>query len=67
MSNKGGQAFNSEEFKAQQRQAWDNASAAAGWQARRPTRERREKVSDKVVNISEIKPGGKVLDIATCI
>ena len=27
----------------------------------------RQKVSDKIVNISEIKPGGKVLDIATCI
>jgi hypothetical protein len=32
MSNKGGQAFNSEEFMAQQRQMWDNA--AEGWHAR---------------------------------
>jgi hypothetical protein len=31
MSNNGGQSSNSVEFKAQQRQMWDNA--AAGWQA----------------------------------
>jgi hypothetical protein len=26
-----------------------------------------QKVSDKIVNLFEIKPGGKVLDFATCI
>jgi FlaG/FlaF family flagellin (archaellin) len=31
MSNSGGQAFNTEEFTAQQGQMWDNA--AAGWEA----------------------------------
>ena len=32
-----------------------------------PWRGERKKVSDKIVNLFEIKPGGKVLDIATCI
>jgi enediyne biosynthesis protein CalE5 len=32
MSNNGGQSSNSDEFKDQQRQMWENA--AAGWQAR---------------------------------
>ena len=62
----GGQAFNSEDFKAQQRQMWDNA--AAGWQAWWPTFERgAQKVSDKLVQLAEIKPGDWVLDIATGI
>jgi ubiquinone/menaquinone biosynthesis C-methylase UbiE len=59
-------AFNSEEFKAQQRQMWD--SAAAGWQAWWETIERgAQKVSDKIVELAEIKPGDRVLDIATGI
>jgi ubiquinone/menaquinone biosynthesis C-methylase UbiE len=59
-------AFNPEEFKAQQRQMWD--SAAAGWQAWWETIERgAQKVSDKIVELAEIKPGDKVLDIATGI
>jgi ubiquinone/menaquinone biosynthesis C-methylase UbiE len=62
MSNNGGQA--SDEFKAQQRQMWDNA--AAGWQDWWPTIERgAQKVSDKIVELAEIKPGDRVLDIAT--
>jgi ubiquinone/menaquinone biosynthesis C-methylase UbiE len=59
-------AFNPEEFKAQQRQMWD--SAAAGWQAWWETIERgAQKVSDKIVELAEIKPGDRVLDIATGI
>jgi enediyne biosynthesis protein CalE5 len=65
-NNSGGQAFNSEDFKAQQRQMWNNA--AAGWQTWWETIERgAQKVSDKIVELAEIKPGDKVLDIATGI
>jgi ubiquinone/menaquinone biosynthesis C-methylase UbiE len=57
-------AFNSDEFKAQQRQMWDNA--AAGWQTWwEPIERGAQKVSDKLVELAEIKPGDKVLDIAT--
>lgn len=66
MSNNSAQAFNPEGFKAQQRQMWDNA--AAGWQAWWPTLERgAQKVSDKIVELAEIKSGDNVLDIATGI
>lgn len=58
--------FNPEQFKAQQRQMWDNV--AAGWQAWWETFERgAQKVSDKLVELAEIKPGDRVLDIATGI
>jgi ubiquinone/menaquinone biosynthesis C-methylase UbiE len=60
------QAFNPDEFKAQQRQMWDNA--AASWQTWWETIERgAQKVSDKLVELAEIKSGDKVLDIATGI
>jgi ubiquinone/menaquinone biosynthesis C-methylase UbiE len=60
------QPFNSEQFKAQQRQMWDNV--AAGWQAWWETFEHgAQKVSDKLVELAEIKPGDRVLDIATGI
>ena len=56
----------SDDFKAQQRQMWDNA--AAGWQTWWETIESgAQKVSDKIVDLAEIKPGDKVLDIATGI
>src|ERR671918_2822412 len=61
-----GQSSNSDGFKAQQRQMWDNA--AAGWQNWWKTIERgAQKVSDKIVELAEIKSGEKVLDIATGI
>lgn len=61
-----GQSSNSDDFKAQQRQMWDNA--AAGWQTWWETIERgAQKVSDKIVQLAEIKQGDKVLDIATGI
>ena len=45
---------------------WDNA--AAGWQNWWETIERgAQKVSNKLVELAEIKPGDKVLDIATGI
>ncbi len=59
-------AFNTDEFKAQQREMWDNA--AAGWQTWWETIERgAQKVSNKLVELAEIKPGDRVLDIATGI
>src|SRR5688500_15240530 len=61
-----GQSSNSDDFKAQQRQIWDNA--AAGWQAWWETIERgAQKVNDKIVELAEIKSGDRVLDIATGI
>ena len=58
--------FNPDEFKAQQRQMWNNA--AAGWQTWWETIERgAQKVSDKIVQLAEIKQGDRVLDIATGI
>jgi ubiquinone/menaquinone biosynthesis C-methylase UbiE len=63
-----GQASNShdDKYKTQQRQMWDNA--AAGWQTWWPTFEREaQKVSDKIVELAEIKSGDRVLDIATGI
>ena len=58
--------FNPDEFKAQQRQMWNNA--ATGWQTWWETIERgAQKVSDKIVELAEIKAGDKVLDIATGI
>jgi len=58
--------FNPDEFKAQQREMWNNA--AAGWQSWWETIERgAQKVSDKIVELAEIKPGDRVLDIATGI
>jgi SAM-dependent methyltransferase len=59
-------SFSPEQFKAQQRQIWDNA--AAGWQTWWETIERgAQSVSDKIVEMAEIRPGDKVLDIATGI
>jgi len=66
MSGSNPQPFNPEEFKAQQRQMWNNA--AAGWQAWWPNIERgAQKVSDKLVEMAQIKQGDRVLDIATGI
>src|SRR5919197_2211842 len=59
-------SFNPEQFKAQQRQMWDNA--AAGWQAWWENIERgAQKVSDRLVEMAQINPGDSVLDIATGI
>ena len=61
-----GQSSNSDDFKTQQRRMWDNA--AAGWHTWWETIERgAQKVSDKIVQLAEIKSGDRVLDIATGI
>jgi ubiquinone/menaquinone biosynthesis C-methylase UbiE len=58
--------FNPEQFKAQQRQMWDNV--AKGWETWWTTIERgAQKVSDQLVEMAEIEPGDTVLDIATGI
>src|ERR671938_794590 len=59
-------SFNSEQFKTEQRQRWD--SVAEGWKEWWQTVEvAAQKVSDRLVELAEIKPGQKVLDIATGI
>jgi SAM-dependent methyltransferase len=58
--------FDSNQFKISQRKSWDGV--AAGWQTWWKTIEKGgQKVSDKLVGLAEIKPGQKVLDIATGI
>ena len=59
-------SFDSEQFKTEQRQRWD--SVAEGWKEWWQTVEvAAQKVSDRLVELAEIKPGQKVLDIATGI
>ena len=57
-------SFDSEQFKAEQRQRWD--SVAEGWKDWWQTVEvAAQKVSDRLVELAQIKAGQKVLDIAT--
>src|SRR5918911_4185056 len=59
-------SFDSEQFKTEQRQRWD--SVAEGWKEWWQTVEvAAQKVSDRLVELAQIKPGQKVLDIATGI
>jgi ubiquinone/menaquinone biosynthesis C-methylase UbiE len=59
-------SFDSEQFKVDQRQRWD--SVAEGWKEWWQTIEfAAQKVSDRLVELAQIKPGQKVLDIATGI
>jgi ubiquinone/menaquinone biosynthesis C-methylase UbiE len=59
-------SFDSEQFKTEQRQRWD--SIAEGWKEWWQTIEvAAQKVSDRLVELAEIKLGQKVLDIATGI
>jgi enediyne biosynthesis protein CalE5 len=59
-------SFDSEQFKASQRQSWD--SAAPGWKEWLQTLEiAAHKVNERMVELAEIKPGQRVLDIATGI
>jgi enediyne biosynthesis protein CalE5 len=58
------QPTDSEKLKREQREAWNDA--AAGWQKWWPTFERAaQRVSDRIVELAGIKPGDRVLDIAT--
>jgi ubiquinone/menaquinone biosynthesis C-methylase UbiE len=57
-------ALDSKQYKEAERQSWN--SVAAGWQKWWKTIERgTEKVSRRLVELAEIKPGSRVLDIAT--
>jgi ubiquinone/menaquinone biosynthesis C-methylase UbiE len=58
--------FDPIEFKAGQRQSWD--SVARGWQKWWKTFENgAQKVSDRLIELADVKPGDKVLDVATGI
>jgi ubiquinone/menaquinone biosynthesis C-methylase UbiE len=57
-------ALNSNEYKAAERQSWNNVAPA--WQKWWKTIEKgTENVSRRLVELAEIKPGSRVLDIAT--
>jgi ubiquinone/menaquinone biosynthesis C-methylase UbiE len=57
-------ALDSKQYKEGQRQGWD--SVAAGWQKWWKIIERgAEKISKRLIELAEIKPGSRVLDIAT--
>jgi SAM-dependent methyltransferase len=59
-------SFDSDEFKIAQRRRWDNV--AVGWKEWWETFETAaQKVSDRLVELAGIRPGQKVLDIATGI
>ena len=59
-------SFDSDEFKMAQRKRWD--SVTAGWKEWWETFEiAAQNVSDRLVELADIKPGQKVLDIATGI
>lgn len=56
----------SKRYKEAERQSWNNV--AAGWQKWWKTIERSaEKVSRRLIELAEVKPGSRVLDIATGI
>ena len=58
--------FDANQFKIGQRDSWDNV--AVGWNKWWKTFEKgAQKVSNKLVELAEIKPGQRVLDIATGI
>ncbi len=58
------QTFDAERFKRESRSSWD--AAAAGWEKWWPLFERAaQPVSNRIVELARIKPGDRVLDIAT--
>ena len=58
--------LDSEQYKEAERQSWDRV--ANNWQKWWKTIERgAEKVSRRLIELAEIKPGSRVLDIATGI
>ena len=58
------QTFDAERFKRDSRSSWD--AAAAGWEKWWPLFERAaQSVSNRLVELARIKPGDRVLDIAT--
>jgi SAM-dependent methyltransferase len=66
MSNPDSGKFDASQFKIDQRKNWDGA--AAGWQKWWKTAEDgAQKISEKLVELAEIKSGNRVLDVATGI
>ncbi len=60
------QSFDPVQYKAGQRQLWD--TVAPGWKKWWPTQERAmQHVSDRLVELAEIRPGYRVLDAGTGI
>ena len=60
------QSFDADRYKAGQRQQWSNA--AAGWKKWWPTFEQgAQHLSDRLVELANIQPGQRVLDVATGI
>jgi ubiquinone/menaquinone biosynthesis C-methylase UbiE len=58
--------LNSKQYKEEERLSWD--SVAAGWKKWwTPIERGTEKVSKRLIELAEIKPGSRVLDIATGI
>ena len=58
--------FDPNQFKMGQRQSWD--SVAQGWRTWwEPIEKGSQKLSNRLVELAEIKPGQRVLDIATGI
>jgi SAM-dependent methyltransferase len=58
------QTFDAERFKRESKSSWD--AAAAGWEKWWPLFERAAQgVSNRLVELAKIKPGDRVLDIAT--
>jgi SAM-dependent methyltransferase len=56
--------FNPDQYKTEQRQGWD--SVAAGWRTWWATLEQTAQVlSDRMIELAQISPGQRVLDIAT--
>ncbi len=60
------QSFDADRYKAGQRQQWDQV--AAGWKKWWPTFEQgAQHLSDRLVELANIQPGQRVLDVATGI
>jgi SAM-dependent methyltransferase len=58
------QSFDAQKFKSEQKRDWD--VAAAGWKKWWPAFESAaQHISDRIVELAAIKPGDRVLDIAT--
>lgn len=58
--------FDPDKFKVNQRQSWD--SVASGWQEWWKTFETgAQQVSDRLIELAEIRPGQRILDVATGI
>ena len=59
-------SFDANQYKSYKRQGWD--SAASGWKYWwQIIEEGAQKINDRLIDLAKIKPGDKVLDLATGI